>query len=92
MLYKSNILVLVGGGKYKYPQNKATLFDDNSGKIITELSFNGYVNNVKLKKDRIIIVCDKKIYIFNLLIFQYIDIIDFNNIENKNGLIAITYE
>jgi len=93
MLYKSNILVLVGGGKYpKYPQNKVILFDDNSGKIITELSFNGYVNNVKLKKDRIIIVCDKKIYIFNLLTFQHIDIIDFDNVENKNGLIAITYE
>ena len=51
MLYKSNILVLVGGGKYpKYPQNKVILFDDNSGKIITELSFNGNVNNIKLKK------------------------------------------
>ena len=93
MLYRSNILVLVGGGKYpKYPQNKVILWDDNNGKIITEITFNGYINNVKIKKERIVIVCDKTIYIFNLLNFQQIDTIDVDTIENKKGLIAITYE
>ena len=93
MLYRSNILALVGGGKYpKYPQNKVIIWDDNHGKAITELSFNGYVNNVKLKKDKIIIVCDKQIFVFNLLNLTQIDVIDYDTIENKKGLIAITLE
>ena len=93
MLFKTNVLALVGGGKYpKYPQNKVVLWDDENSRIINELSFNGYVNNVKLKRDKIVIVCDKKIFVFNLLNLQNIDIIDVNNVENKRGLIALTYD
>ena len=69
MLYKSNILVLVGGGEYpKYSKNKVILFDDNSGKIITELTFIGYVNNVKLKYVAMGDICffKKKCYICNV--------------------------
>lgn len=91
MLFRSNILALVGGGKYpKYPQNKVIIWDDNNGKVITELSFNGYVNNVKLKRDKIVIICDKKIFVFNLMNLTQIDVIDYETIENKKGLIAIT--
>jgi hypothetical protein len=52
MLYRTNILALVGGGKSpKFPPHKVILWDDHQGKVISELRFNSYIRNVKLKKD-----------------------------------------
>jgi hypothetical protein len=53
MLYKSNILALVGGGKYpKHSRNKIIIWDDYQAKVIAELSFTSYIKNVKLKKEK----------------------------------------
>lgn len=89
MLNRCNILALVGGGKKpKYTTNKVIIWDDHQSKVVSELRFTGPVRNVKLKKDRLIVVCDMKIYVFNLLNFQNIDTID--TVENNKGLIAIS--
>jgi WD repeat-containing protein 45 len=53
MLYKSNIIALVGGGKYpKHSRNKIILWDDFQAKVMTEISFTTYIKNVKMKKDK----------------------------------------
>jgi hypothetical protein len=53
MLYRSNILALVGSSKnQKYTPNKVILWDDHQSKVISELRFNTNVKNVKLKKDK----------------------------------------
>lgn len=89
MLNRCNILALVGGGKKpKYTTNKVIIWDDHQSKVVSELRFTSSVRNVKLKKDRLIVVCDQKIYVFNLLNFQNIDTIE--TIENTKGLIAIS--
>ena len=55
MLKKTNILVLVGGGKSpKFPPNKIIIWIDHQGKIISKFSFNENVINVRLRNDRII--------------------------------------
>ena len=57
MLYKSNILALVGGGNcLKYNKNKVIICDDYQKKVIAELKFTTSVINVKLKRDKIFIV------------------------------------
>ena len=92
MLYTTNLLVLVGGGKNpKFSKNKIILYDENTSKIITEFSFTDYISNVKIKKDRIFLVSDKNIIILSLFNFKLIDKIDFS-FQNKKGLIAVTYE
>jgi hypothetical protein len=53
MLYNSNILALVGGGKYpKHSRNKIIIWDDFQAKVMAELSFTTYIKNVKMKKEK----------------------------------------
>ena len=88
MLYKSNFLALMGGGRVpKYGKNKLIIWDDHENKVISELKFTTTIMNVKLKKDLLIVVCQKRIYIFDFDTFEIKDTIDTG--DNKNELIAL---
>ena len=53
MLYKSNVVALLGGGRNpKYTPNKIVLWDDSQEKVITEIRLSNDVVNVKLKKEK----------------------------------------
>lgn len=55
MLYRSNILALVGGGKTpKYYLSKVMLWDDHQVKNIGEMSFRSEVKAVKLRSNKLI--------------------------------------
>ena len=88
MSYKSNFLALVGGGKIpKYNNKKVVLYNDAEDCIECEYKFATPVLNVKFKKNLIFIVCEKKIYVFNVQTSQNID--SFDTITNKKGIIAV---
>ena len=89
MLNRCNILALVGGGKNpKYAQNKVVIWDDHQSKVISELRFISYVKNVKLKRDKIFVVCDQKIFIFAFISFDILDTLE--TFDNPKGIIAVS--
>ena len=89
MLYRSNILALVGGGKCpKFAPNKVVIWDDHQGKVLSEMRFTNNVKNVKLKRDKIFVVCENKIYVFNFRNFELIE--SFETFSNSKGLISIS--
>ena len=88
MQYNSNFLALMGGGQVpKYSKNKLIIWDDQENKVISELKFSASILNVKLKKDRLFVVCKKRIYVFDFNTYEIVDKIDTG--DNKKDLIAI---
>ena len=88
MMYKSNIFGLVGGGKNpKYTPNKVILWDDYQIKVLNEFKLTSSVKNLKLKKDKIIIVCEQRIYVYNTDKYKLIETIE--TYKNEIGCIGL---
>jgi len=89
MLFKCNILALVGGGQNpKFPTNKVIIWDDHQIKIIGELSFRTDIKAVKLKSDKVVVVLENKIYVYNFSDLKLLDHIDTS--KNPKGLFSLS--
>ena len=89
MMFRSNILALVGGGqKPKFAMNKVFLWDDLSFRCIGELSFKATVRAVKLTKTKIVVVLENRTLVFNFDDLRTIDSI--NTCLNVKGLVALS--
>ena len=91
MYLTTNILALVGGGKNpKFSINKIIIWDyqKKRNNIIGELRFNSPVLNVKMKQDRLIGICQSKIYIFNINTLETLDM--FDTYDNINGIVGFS--
>jgi WD40 repeat protein len=86
--HSCNILALVGGGKNpRYPLNKVMIWDDHQNKCIGELTFRSQVRAVKLRRDRVVVVLDHKIYVYNFADLNLVAQID--TISNPLGLCCV---
>ncbi|KAL6968474.1 Autophagy-related protein 18a [Sarracenia purpurea var. burkii] len=89
MLFRCNILSLVGGGPDpQYPLNKVMIWDDHQSRCIGELSFRSEVRGVRLRRDRIVVVLEQKIFVYNFSDLKLLHQIE--TITNPKGLCAVS--
>ncbi|VVB13293.1 unnamed protein product [Arabis nemorensis] len=90
MLFFSNIFALVGNGynSSEYPPNKVFIWDDLRNKCFCELAFRSPVIAVKLRREHIVVVLRKNIYVYcfkNLRVHCQIE-----TAKNPKGLCCIS--
>uniref|UniRef100_A0ACD5X8V8 Uncharacterized protein n=1 Tax=Avena sativa TaxID=4498 RepID=A0ACD5X8V8_AVESA len=91
MLFRCNILALVGGGDAPhYPPNKVMIWDDHQSRCIGELSFKSPVRGVRLRRDRIVVVLDTKVYVYNFADLKLVHHIE--TAPNPKGLCAVSQQ
>ncbi|XP_074564175.1 autophagy-related protein 18a-like [Curcuma longa] len=91
MLFRCNILALVGGGPNpKYPPNQVMIWDDHQSRCIGELAFRSEVRAVRLRRDKIIVVLDNKIFVYNFADLQLMHQIE--TVPNPKGLCAVSQQ
>ncbi|XP_077218816.1 transducin/WD40 repeat-like superfamily protein [Tasmannia lanceolata] len=89
MLFRCNILALVGGGPDpQYPLNKVMIWDDHQSRCIGELSFRSEVRGVQLRRDRIIVILEQKIFVYNFADLKLLHQIE--TIANPKGLCGVS--
>ncbi|KAA8543122.1 hypothetical protein F0562_021383 [Nyssa sinensis] len=89
MLFRCNILALVGGGpEPQYPLNKVMIWDDHQSRCIGELSFRSDVRGVRLRQDRIVVVLEQKIFVYNFGDLKLLHQIE--TVSNPKGLCAVS--
>jgi WD repeat-containing protein 45 len=91
MLFRCNILALVGGGDSPhYPPNKVMIWDDHQSRCIGELSFRSRVRGVRLRRDRIVVVLENKIFVYNFADLKLVHQLD--TAPNPKGLCAVSQQ
>ena len=90
MFNKSNLFGIVGSDNNpKLKQSEVIIWDDKNQKILYKFKIKKKVVNLKITFNKIIIVCETIIYVFNTKNFQLIDVIKTG--YNPQGLIGINY-
>ncbi|ERN16994.1 hypothetical protein AMTRI_Chr02g264970 [Amborella trichopoda] len=91
MLFRCNILAFVAapGPHPLFPPNKVMIWDDHETKCIGELSFRSEVRAVRLRRDKIIVILEQKIFVYNFFDLQLIHQIE--TIANPKGLCEVSH-
>eukprot|EP00002_Diphylleia_rotans_P040320 TRINITY_DN9529_c0_g1_i1.p1 TRINITY_DN9529_c0_g1~~TRINITY_DN9529_c0_g1_i1.p1 ORF type:complete len:351 (+),score=66.11 TRINITY_DN9529_c0_g1_i1:61-1113(+) len=89
MLFRTSIFAIVGGGKNPWAAlNKVMVWDDQQKKVVAELEFRSQVKSVRLRRDRIIVVLENKVFIYNFTDLKLLQQIV--TVENPKGLCCVS--
>eukprot|EP00747_Dinoflagellata_sp_TGD_P165895 gnl/TRDRNA2_/TRDRNA2_187878_c0_seq1.p1 gnl/TRDRNA2_/TRDRNA2_187878_c0~~gnl/TRDRNA2_/TRDRNA2_187878_c0_seq1.p1 ORF type:complete len:427 (-),score=69.46 gnl/TRDRNA2_/TRDRNA2_187878_c0_seq1:93-1373(-) len=89
MLFRTNILAFAGGGKNpRFQPHKVVLWDDRQTRVIAEFSFPRAVKSVRLRRDLVVPVIDRKVFVYSFKSLTLIDSIE--TISNPKGLCCLS--
>ena len=89
MLFRCNLMALVGGGPSpQAPPHRVLIWDDHVPKEIGELSFRQVVLQVKLRKDAIAVALRDRVYVYHLADLSLRDKI--YTADNVHGLLCLS--
>ncbi|KAI8340174.1 WD40-repeat-containing domain protein [Chlamydoabsidia padenii] len=90
MLYRTNYLALVGGGRNpRYPPNKVIIYDSIKAQAVLELEYKSEVKNVKLRRERLIVVLSHKVFVYHFSLHPHL-LQTFETTDNDKGLAAVS--
>ncbi|ELP95106.1 WD repeat domain phosphoinositide-interacting protein, putative [Entamoeba invadens IP1] len=90
LLYKTNLLLLVGGGSNPaFPPTKLIIWDDYQNKAISELDHDSEIISAKFRKDIIIVVLANKVLVYDFKNLNHKEV--FKTCPNPKGIIAVSY-
>lgn len=89
MLFRCNLIALVGGGNSPYsPSHRVLIWDDHVHKAIGELSFRQVVLTVRLRRDAIAVALRDRVYVYHLSDLSLRDKI--YTTDNPHGLLSLS--
>ncbi|KAL1559358.1 Autophagy-related protein 18d [Salvia divinorum] len=90
MLFRCNILALVGTKlNTQYPPNNVIIWDDFQSRCIGEFSFRSEIRAVRLRRDRVVVVLEYKIYVYNFMDLKLLHQIE--TLANPRGLCCLSH-
>ncbi|CAO3591434.1 unnamed protein product [Absidia cylindrospora] len=90
MLYRTNYLALVGGGRNpRYSPNKVIIYDSIKGQAVLELEYKTEVKNVKLRRERLIVVLSHKVFVYHFSLHPHL-LQTFETTDNDKGLASVS--
>lgn len=89
MLFRTNILAFSGGAKgQKFQPQKVVLWDDRQATAKAELSFRSPVRAIKMRRDLLVVVVERKVYVYG---FRRVSVADsIETISNPKGLCCLS--
>eukprot|EP01087_Luapelamoeba_hula_P016644 TRINITY_DN5131_c0_g1_i3.p1 TRINITY_DN5131_c0_g1~~TRINITY_DN5131_c0_g1_i3.p1 ORF type:complete len:379 (-),score=49.50 TRINITY_DN5131_c0_g1_i3:267-1403(-) len=88
LLYRTNILALVGGGpRPKFPPDLLVLWDDYRTTKLAELQFTSDIKSVRLTRDRIVVAVEGKVYIYQFADLALVQTLTTDT--NPKGVLAV---
>ncbi|KAL0103424.1 hypothetical protein PUN28_017590 [Cardiocondyla obscurior] len=66
MLWRTNVIAVVGGGnRAKFADNTVLIYDDLSKKFVMEVTFTSLIKAVRLRRDKMIVALQREIHVFS---------------------------
>ncbi|KAK9146909.1 hypothetical protein Sjap_006812 [Stephania japonica] len=89
MVFRWNLFAVVGGGSDpQFPATKVMIWNDQQNRCTRELSFRSEVRAVRLRRDRIVVVLDQRVYVYNFSNLKVMHMVETS--ENPKGLCEVS--
>lgn len=89
MLFRSNILALVGDGRdTHFPTSQVVLWDDRRSQSLAEVAFRQPVRAVRLHRHKLIVALEDEVYLYNLDDLQ--SPTKFPTFRNFHGILSVS--